>query len=241
MSVQNSDGLLGFNATVDVQKIPVLIDNVSGITQIAAGSNHVLALDNKGKVHAWGSGQQHQLGRKIFDHDPKSSLKPKGVGAMPVRGSKAVRVACGSYHSFVVDQKGRVFGWGLNNYAELGIEDNAGEDDAAEMRPRHIKSLRDYKIADIDGGEHHSLACTESGELLTWGRIDGHQVGLPDDVFTKENAIFDDRKKARILKDPTAVPGKSHPVCSTLVFAFFCSVSNMMSRCHVRHFRRCRN
>lgn len=192
-----------------MQKIPILLPGLKSIKQIAAGSNHVLALDHKGKVHAWGCGQQNQLGRKVFERDMKSSLKPNGIGNLPVRGAKPVKVACGSYHSFVIDQEGRVFAWGLNNYAELGIEDNAGEDDAAELKPRLVESLADYKIADIAGGEHHSLACTDDGKLLAWGRIDGHQVGLPEDVFNKENAIFDERDKPRILKEPTVVPGKS--------------------------------
>jgi regulator of chromosome condensation len=186
----------------------MLLPDIKDITQLAAGSNHVLALDNKGKVQAWGCGQQNQLGRKVFEREIKLSLKPKGIGNLPVRGAKPHKVACGSYHSFVIDQEGRVFAWGLNNYAELGIEDEAGEDDAAQLKPRLVEALSNFQIADIAGGEHHSLACTTDGKLLTWGRIDGHQVGLPDDVFTEQNAIFDERKKPRILKTPTVVPGK---------------------------------
>lgn len=192
----------------------MLLPDLKGITQLAAGSNHVLALDNKSKVQAWGCGQQNQLGRKVFEREIKSSLRPKGIGNLPIRGAKPVRVACGSYHSFVLDQEGRVFAWGLNNYAELGIEDSAGEDDAAQLKPRLVESLTDFKIADIAGGEHHSLACTDDGKLLTWGRIDGHQVGLPNEKFTEENTIFDERNKPRILKEPTVVPGKSpFPTC----------------------------
>ncbi|KAK1764405.1 GDP GTP exchange factor for Gsp1p Gsp2p [Phialemonium atrogriseum] len=203
---RSSDGILGFTDKTLVQKIPVLLPDLKGITQLAAGSNHILALDNKSKVQAWGCGQQNQLGRKVFEREIKSSLRPKGIGNLPIRGAKPVRVACGSYHSFVLDQEGRVFAWGLNNYAELGIEDSAGEDDAAQLKPRLVESLTDFKIADIAGGEHHSLACTDDGKLLTWGRIDGHQVGLPNEKFTEENTIFDERNKPRILKEPTVVP-----------------------------------
>lgn len=207
-----SDGILGFSEKTLLQTIPVLLPDVKDIKQLACGSNHVLALDAKGKVLAWGCGQQNQLGRKVFEREIKHSLKPQGIGNLPIRGAKAVKVACGSYHSFVIDQNGRVFAWGLNNYGELGIEDQAGEDDAAQLKPRLVESLADYQIRDIAGGEHHSLACTEDGKLLTWGRLDGHQVGLPMDTFTEENAIFDDRKKPRILKVPTVVPGVENVV-----------------------------
>ncbi|KAL1878015.1 hypothetical protein VTK73DRAFT_8239 [Phialemonium thermophilum] len=204
---RSSDGILGFTENILIQRTPMFLPDLKGIKQLAAGSNHILALDKNGKVQAWGCGQQNQLGRKVFEREIKLSLRPKGIGNLPVRGAKPALVACGSYHSFVVDQKGRVFAWGLNNYAELGIEDEAGEDDAAQLKPRLVESLADYRIAGIAGGEHHSLACTEDGKLLTWGRIDGHQVGLPSDVFNEENAIFDDHGKPRILKRPTVVPG----------------------------------
>ncbi len=74
------------------------------------------------------------------------------------------------------------------------------------MRPQLIKSLENYEISNIAGGEHHSLACTKDGKLLTWGRIDGHQVGQPSESFSEDNTIWDERNKPRILVVPTVVP-----------------------------------
>jgi regulator of chromosome condensation len=183
----------------------MLMPELKGITQLAAGANHVLALDNKGKVQAWGSGQQSQLARRVFEGHMKGSLRPAGIGNLPVRGAKAVKVATGSYHSFVIDNQGRVFSWGLNSFGETGIMDNAGEDAAVTQRPTLVESLSDYKIKEISGGGHHSLACTEDGKLLSWGRIDGHQVGLPMSTFNEENAQFDEHGKPRILLEPTVL------------------------------------
>jgi regulator of chromosome condensation len=44
---------------------PARIPQLTKITSLATGTNHVLALDNKGKVYAWGAGEQGQLGRHI--------------------------------------------------------------------------------------------------------------------------------------------------------------------------------
>lgn len=170
----------------------------------------MLALDVSGYIQAWGAGQQHQLGRRIFAAHPTISLRPAPVRSLPVRGARAIKVACGSYHSFAIDQKGRVYAWGLNNYGGLGIPDGAGEDSAAVPKPQLVETLQEYKIVDIAGGQHHSLACTEDGKLLAWGRIDFHQVGLPREAFTEENAIFDERNTPRILKIPTVIPGKDN-------------------------------
>lgn len=203
---RSSDGILGFTEHIRVQNTPILVPGLKNIKALAAGSNHILALDHKGNVVAWGCGQQNQLGRRIIERNKMSSLIPQGVG-LP-RG-KVAKIACGSYHSFALDKDGKVWGWGLNNFGEIGVEANAGEDDAVILKPAKITYLDDYNITDIDGGEHHSLACSDKGELLTWGRVDGYQVGFEFDKLSEENAIYDERGKARILFKPTLQPGKS--------------------------------
>lgn len=205
---RSSDGILGFTEKIKIQYTPILLPSLKNITALASGANHILALDTKGSVSAWGSGQQNQLGRRIIERNKLSSLIPQGVG-LP-RG-KVVKIACGSYHSFALDKDGKVWGWGLNNFGEVGVEGNAGEDNAVILRPAKITLLEDHVIRCIDGGGHHTVACNEKGELITWGRVDGSQVGIDPGTLTEENAIFDDRKAPRILVVPTVVPGKSPP------------------------------
>jgi regulator of chromosome condensation len=165
-----------------------------------------MALDERGKVFTWGCPEQNQLGRRCVQRELKeSALRPGGVGFK--RGVHIQKIACGSYHSFALDTKGRVYAWGLNNFAELGVEDGAGDSDAAVLDATLIDSLSKQKIVDICGGEHHSLACTEDGKLLTWGRIDGNQVGLSKELFNEDNVIYDEHKRPRILKQPTVLPG----------------------------------
>ncbi|TLS23936.1 hypothetical protein PpBr36_08745 [Pyricularia pennisetigena] len=201
-----SDGVLGFTPTIKIQKFPTLLPEPKKVVQIAAGSNHAMALDSAGKLFTWGCPEQNQLGRRCVQRELlASALRPGGVGLK--RGVKVVKISCGSYHSFAVDKEGGVYTWGLNNFGQLAIEQDAGDSDAAVLTAVKVESLKDYKIADIAGGEHHSLACTTDGQLLVWGRIDGHQTGLPLDAFTEENAIYDDYKKPRILKTPTVIPG----------------------------------
>ncbi|KAI0477393.1 RCC1/BLIP-II [Xylariaceae sp. FL0804] len=201
---RSSDGVMGFDRVSHIQKTPILIPELKDIRQLAAGNDHVLALDGKGKVFTWGCGEKHQLARRTSH--ARLALRPTSIGPLPLPGAKASKVSCGSYHGFVIDQEGRVYAWGLNVFGELAIPDNAGEDGATQLKPRLVESLLGYRIVDIAGGEHHSLACTDKGQLLTWGRIDGHQVGIRADTLTSDNAIFDDRKQPRILKTPLVVP-----------------------------------
>ncbi|KAI5459671.1 regulator of chromosome condensation 1/beta-lactamase-inhibitor protein II [Mariannaea sp. PMI_226] len=209
---RSSDGILGFSEKTLIQHFPILLPDLKNIKALAAGSNHVLALDHKGNVSAWGCGQQNQLGRRIIERTKLTSLIPMGVG-LP-RG-KIVKIACGSYHSFAIDKKGQVWGWGLNNFGEIGIEYNAGEDDAVILQPAKLESLGDYNITDIDGGEHHSVACSDKGELFTWGRVDGYQVGFEAEDLNKDIAIYDERGKARILFKPTIQPDVKNTISVT--------------------------
>ncbi|CRK25856.1 hypothetical protein BN1708_014351 [Verticillium longisporum] len=199
---RSSDGILGFNQDIKIQMTPLYIPELKSIKALAAGSNHILALEHKGNVLAWGCGQQNQLGRRIIERNKMSSLVPQGMG-IPKKNIE--KIACGQYHSFALDTKGRVYAWGLNNFAETGIREGAGEDDAVILRPTIVDSLEEHKIVDIAGGQHHSLACTEDGKLLTWGRFDGFQVGFAESAVSEDDLIRDESNNARILAVPTVV------------------------------------
>ncbi|KAI5918036.1 regulator of chromosome condensation 1/beta-lactamase-inhibitor protein II [Camillea tinctor] len=205
---RGSDGIIGFSDSIRVQPTPTWISELSQIKQLACGSNHVVALDINGKVFTWGSGGQFQLGRKPLTRlgGPQAGLRPQPCGKF---GKKhyATKVAAGSYHSFYMDNDNHVWAWGLNNYSQTGLFDDTGKDDAMVLQPKIVESLEALDINMIAGGEHHSVACTEDGQLLTWGRVDGHQVGQPADLYNEDNAVFDDNNKPRILLEPTPIEG----------------------------------
>ncbi|KAI0867699.1 RCC1/BLIP-II [Hypoxylon argillaceum] len=204
---RGADGIIGFAKDIRVQPTPMLIAPLQDITNIVCGSNHVIAVDVHGKVWTWGSGGQFQLGRKPLTRHGGSitTLQPQPCGMFGKR-HYAVDIAAGSYHSFYVDNQQRVWSWGLNNYSQTGHYDDTGKDDAMILQPKIVDSLKDANIGMISGGEHHSVARTKDGQLLTWGRVDGHQVGQPATLFNEDNTIFDENKRPRILLEPTSVP-----------------------------------
>lgn len=117
-------------------------------------------------------------------------------------------IAAGTYHSFAIDTRDRVWAWGLNNFGQTGIASNAGQDGAIINVPTQVESLRSYKIKQIKGGVHHTIACTEDGQVLIWGRCDDDQAGMDLSTLPQDDLIFN-REKPRILKKPTVVPGIS--------------------------------
>ncbi len=206
--LQGNEGVIGFRGDkgeiVRIAYRPVLVEGLKKVTKLACGSNHVLALDSKGAVYAWGSGQQHQLGRRTVERTKHNALTPQQFG-LP---KDTIDIGAGSYHSFAVNKNGKTYAWGLNSYGETGVTQGAGEDEAVILHPTVIESLAGKgKITCIEGGAHHTVAVTDKGHCLVWGRIDGCQTGLDISTIPKDHLIFDSKENPRILTVPTQVPG----------------------------------
>lgn len=187
----------------------MLIPNLKKIKHISCGANHVLALSKDGAVYAWGSGQQNQLGRRVVERTRLQGLTPREFG-LPRKAIKYV--ACGSYHSFAIDNKDRVWAWGLNNYGEAGIPEGSGEDAAIVAKPEEVTTLSGRGVTCLHGGGHHSIAVTGEGDCLVWGRIDANAMGIPITEIPEDSIIKDEHDKPRILKDPTKVSAIQEPV-----------------------------
>jgi regulator of chromosome condensation len=185
----------------------LLIQGVQDVVDVACGVNHVLVLTRFGKVYAWGSGGQFQLGRRIVERRAKSGLTPSEIGLT----SKIVSIGAGSYHSFAIDEKGRVFAWGLNQFlqcGQLGPKQEYGEEDNTILsKPIEVKALADKHVVEITGGEHHSVARCQDGTVLAWGRTDSHAVGLDFDAMDQEALYRNERGRPQFVKLPTVVGG----------------------------------
>ncbi len=177
---------------------------LSNVKQLAAGSNHVLALTQSGQIWAWGCGNQGQLGRRFVHRHRYQALIPQRV---TVARRSIAGVFAGWEHSFAIDTAGRVYAWGLNNFGQTGIPPDDGEDALCVERPTLVKALSGAKIRQIAGGLNHSIACTDKGTVFVWGRCDGSQLGIDLATVPTKNLKTDVRGMPRIVTVPTIVPG----------------------------------
>ncbi|KAL8694633.1 MAG: hypothetical protein Q9218_000728 [Villophora microphyllina] len=203
---RNNEGILGFNKDTYVQHTPVLLPNLKNIVDITSGANHALALDKKGVVHTWGSGQQNQLGFRMMERKRYDSLTPS---PLRLRGKNIRYIACGADHSFAIDGKEQVWSWGANSFGATGIYEGIGEDNAIIISPSVVENLKltNDTITHMDGGSHHSIAATTKGHCLVWGRFDGSQTGIDAATVPDTDIVRDSKGAARILTKPTQVPG----------------------------------
>lgn len=194
-----NEGDLGFSKSTKLQATPTKIGHLRNIVQLAGGKDHVLALDSKGIVYAWGNGQQFQLGRRILERHRLSSLEPQQFGLYDIK-----YIASGDFHCFAIDHNDKVYAWGLNQYGQCGLTDSNGEleDGSIIAKPTIIDSLSDKNLVEIAAGEHHTLALTKDGKVLSWGRYDMKEIGIPRNKLP-ESTFKDQHGNPRSVPEPT--------------------------------------
>ncbi|KAL8822741.1 MAG: hypothetical protein Q9191_006527 [Dirinaria sp. TL-2023a] len=201
---RSGDGVLGFKGSGDVQRTPVLIERLNNITRITCGSNHCLALNNKGQIFVWGNGEQNELGYRLVDRHKNLTVNPK-----PLRmGRKRFQcVGTGANHSFAIDEQDRVWSWGSNSMGETGHEEGAGGSAARIYVPAEVEGLRrpNDPVTFVTGGTHHSVALTRSGSVLVWGGVEAHQLGLDMSTVPEADCVLDERGNKGVVIVPTAI------------------------------------
>ena len=124
----NSNGQMGQGVTTTQTMVkqvrtnapPAAATYLTGVTQVAAGINHCLALKSDGTVWAWGLNSNGQLG----DGTVTRSLVAKQVPGV----ADATAIDANNAQSFALLSDGTVMAWGLNSSGQLG----SGEGDLAQ-------------------------------------------------------------------------------------------------------------
>ncbi|CAG9769467.1 unnamed protein product [Ceutorhynchus assimilis] len=157
------------------------------VIECALGDNHTLFLTNEGRVFSCGNNDYGQLG-----HD-QPRKRPRMSVFQPVTGLDAyniTHVACGATHSMALNQWGQVFSWGSDYHGQLGQE--LGEN--IQAIPKIVRTLAQYHIVQLACGQRHTVALTDSGDILSWGANNFGQLGVgsfsPSETVPKRvNAI----------------------------------------------------
>ena len=146
-----------------------------GIADLKSGYNHVVLL-TKSRVYTWGDNDTGALG--IMSRSQKRKENPEEPAAIKTKNVR--RIFVGGNHTFVIDKKDKVYGFGLNNHGQLGLPNL--EDQTKYDEPELIPGLNGKWIVDIIGGEHHTLIVMKNGWVFGAGRNDDGQLGNLSDT-----------------------------------------------------------
>ncbi|XP_043204412.1 E3 ubiquitin-protein ligase HERC2-like [Amphibalanus amphitrite] len=162
-------GRLGHGDSDD-QSRPKLVETLVGwrVVDVACGSGdaQTLCITDDDNVWSWGDGDYGKLGRGGSE-GCKLPLKIESLSGLGV-----VRVECGSQFSAALTRSGSVYTWGKGDYHRLGH----GLDEHVR-RPKKVAALQGKRIICIAVGSLHCVACSQEGEVFTWGDNDEGQLG----------------------------------------------------------------
>ena len=157
----------------DCRKTIEKVESLNDIVAVSTGYNHTLALKNDGTIWSFGANNLGQLG----DGTTTNKSTPVKVLFNETDEVKVVQIAASSASSYAIDDKGRVWAWGRNQYANLG-QGTTSSSSTAQTSPILVSSLNDIEIVSIAAGRDHVLALDKNGIVYGWGLNASSQVGF---------------------------------------------------------------
>lgn len=158
---------------------PTQIDDApSGVSKLAVGNNHVLALDNGGTVWVWGANSSGQLGVDSAStvSEPEQLLIVNRKGETVAEGFSDIAAA--ENHSMALDNDDKLWVFGSNGSGQLGTE--SGRIKTPTSTATHVEYIFAGKTA---------CAIISGGELMLSGDNKGGALGdgttKNSDEFTK--------------------------------------------------------
>jgi RHS repeat-associated protein len=176
----NTFGQLGDPAVTPSRFAPTPVAGVTGLTEVAAGARHSLALQSDGTLLAWGENRSGQLGTAY----PANLYTPTAVPGL----TNLVRLAAGARSSYATTADGATYVMGANRNGQLGTGDTA-----SATSPQLLPAGTNPAFAAIASGG-------ESGGSRTT-----HAAGFRDQFFA-----FDVHDHTRLLTDVTGATTQTY-------------------------------
>ena len=118
----NGDGQLG-DGTNNDSNIPICISDISTsplnkvkIKEISAGKYHTVAIDEEGKVYAWGRNSDGQLGDGT-NNDSNIPICISDIFGNELYNQKVLKISANGYWTIIIDKNGKIYIFGRNEGA----------------------------------------------------------------------------------------------------------------------------
>ncbi|MCM2357051.1 MAG: zinc-ribbon domain-containing protein [Geobacteraceae bacterium] len=160
----NSDGQLGYGERGGLVTAPARVPGIDGVTSVAAGALHTLALKSDGTVWSWGSNEHGQLGDATGVVERARPLPVPGLAGVSA-------IAAGDYFSVALKQDGTLWYFGDSF---LGHLSNGGINPQIAV-PVQVAGLSD--VAAVACGRRSIIALKKDGTVRAWGENTQGELG----------------------------------------------------------------
>ena len=165
----------------------------TAVAAACGGYCHTLALTRGGEVVTMGCGDEGQRGDGVAEDDAAARGGRATVSrvALPCR---AAAMAAGANHSVVLGEDGVAYGFGSNEYGQLGQppaahsgsgsggggdDDDDDDDDTCVLAPARITLPPGAgRVVSVSAGYNHTVLRDEHGAVFALGQNENGQLGL---------------------------------------------------------------
>lgn len=182
---RNYEGQLG-NGTNTRTNNPMCISDISGsevngkrIKQIRMSDRgNVLAIDDSGKVYAWGDNSKGQLGNGLTDNK-SLPICISDLQNNVLNGKKIEKIFLSDANAFALDNNGKLYSWGGGNFSgQLGNGSSVSSKTPMCISDIEGSELKGKKIVNVILNYYVSIALDENGKVYVWGDNSKGQLGI---------------------------------------------------------------
>jgi len=161
----NANGQLGDGTTTD-RSVAVKVKNLApNVTSVYAGSGldgagFTCALLAGGSVKSWGNGAYGSRGDGSSVEAQSTPVSVQGLENVVV-----TQLSLGYYFALALTSDGEVYGWGKNDFYQLG--DGTSTDRATAVEASNIPD--GYTVTSVSAGYRHASFREADGGLASWG------------------------------------------------------------------------
>ncbi len=164
---KNDKGQMATALTTEYISDPVQLSGVSGVTQISAGDDYVVALASDG-IYTWGGNGYGQLG----DGSKTDNYVPTKLNITLPDGESFTDICAGGRFAMALTNLGNVYVWGDNGNGEYGL----GNNDTDYYTPKLCTNLSN--ITALAAGVNNALAVKSDGTVYGWGFSRSGNIGI---------------------------------------------------------------
>ncbi|XP_076245491.1 regulator of chromosome condensation 1 isoform X2 [Calliopsis andreniformis] len=179
-SFRDSHGTMGLTLKGN-ERFPIeILPNIK-IVKIASGADHLVLLNENGRVYTCGCAEQGQLGRvagRSASRNTRYGIGPLlSPGLVEFKITKKLEFSdiwAGTYCTFAKEyHTGDIYVFGLNNYYQIGLKEPK-----THFHPQLSKTFSGKVWKHISSGQHHTIAIDDSGQVFVMGRKEYGRLGL---------------------------------------------------------------
>ena len=185
-----------FDIATEVIKFLESNPSVKMIDIIGGGHFAIFEVRNNGQQQFYGIGYNTQRGIGGFDdtnHQP-TVVECTGITALMASEKSLVKkVACGWYHTMVLLENGKMYGFGYNGYGNLGTNNasDGGKDGRESIMINAYCEENNTSVVDFACGAYNTFVYLKNNTIRVAGRWNGHgQLGRNNTTETNNTTFY---------------------------------------------------